>query len=44
MAVVTKLLFFSFDHDVVKAEMKKKKNSLDHDMVKVVEDVDVVEK
>ena len=43
MAVVTKLLFFSFDHDVVKVEMKKK-NSLDHDMVKVVEDVDVVEK
>ena len=45
MAVVTKLLFFSLDHDVVKVEMKKKKkNSLDHDMVKVVEDVDVVEK
>ena len=44
MAVVTKLLFFSFDHDVVKAEMKKKQNSLDHDMVKVVEDVDIVEK
>ena len=43
MAVVTKLLFFSFDHDVVKVEMKKK-NYLDHDMVKVVEDVDVVEK
>ena len=45
MAAVTKLLFFSFDHDVVKVEMKKKKKkSLDHDMVKVVEDVDVVEK
>ena len=39
MAVVTKLLFFSLDHDVVKVEMKKKKNSLDHDMVTVVEDV-----
>ena len=43
MAAVTKLLFFSFDHDVVKVEMKKKKISY-HEMVKVVEDVDVVEK
>ena len=43
MAAVTKLLFFSFDHNVVKVEMKKKKFSC-HEMVKVVEDVDVVEK
>ena len=33
---------FSFDHDVSK-EIKKE-NSLDHDMVKVVEDLYVVEK
>ena len=45
MVVVTKLLlFFSSDHDVVTVAKKWKKNSLDHDMVKVVEDVDVVEK
>ena len=44
MAAVTKLLFFSFDHNVVKVEMKKKKKFSCHEMVKVVEDVDVVEK
>ena len=44
MVVVTKFFFFfCFDHDVVTVAKKWKKNSLDHDMVKVVEDVDVVE-
>ena len=37
------IIFFSWSW-CSKSRNEKKKNSLDHDMVKVVEDVDVVEK